>query len=218
MLLKLEHISKTYDEEAVLNDVSLSLDRGQSVAIVAPSGAGKSTLLSIAGLLLEPTEGRVIINGADAGELSEEERCAIRAEHIGFLFQHTQLIGSLRAVDNVTLPADFAHEAAKRLSDSEIEDRARDRLIAFGLEERLYHFPSQLSVGQKRRIATARALFLDPALIIADEPTNDLDAENAQLVIEALFAPVKKGEAGLLYATHDMSLAKRADRIVRLGE
>ena len=218
MLLKLEHISKTYDEEAVLRDVSLELDCGQSVAIVAPSGAGKSTLLSIAGLLLEPTEGRVVIDGVDASSLSEEQRCAIRAEHIGFLFQHTQLIGSLRAVDNVTLPADFAHEAGKRLSDAEVESRARERLVAFGLEDRLYHFPSQLSVGQKRRIATARALFLDPKLIIADEPTNDLDEQNAQLVIEALFAPVRQGKAGLLYATHDKALAERADRIVRLGQ
>ena len=215
MLLELKNISKSFDDAAVLSGVSLALDRGQSVAIVAPSGAGKSTLLSIAGLLYAQTSGQVLIDGADAAMLSDDEQSALRAQKIGFLFQHTQLVGTLTAAENAALPADFTKGAAAK-SDAEVDERARRMLADFGLGERLDYLPSQLSVGQKRRVATARALFNDPALIIADEPTNDLDAENSARVVDALFARVATGDAGLLIATHDQDLAARADTIVVL--
>ena len=214
MLLQVEGISKDFDGAQILSDVSFTVDRGESVAVVAPSGAGKSTLLSIIGLLLAPSSGSVIIDGVDAVALSDDERSAIRNEKIGFLFQHTQLIGSLRAFENVALPADFARSV--HMSSSEKVEKAKEMLVAFGLEDRLNHYPFQMSVGQKRRVATARALFLDPPLILADEPTNDLDKANAELVVDALFESVEKGTSALLFATHDMELASRATRIVRL--
>ena len=231
MLLELKGVSKTFAavegenaEVTVLKDITLSLDRGESVAVVAPSGGGKSTLLSIAGLLLQPTEGSVAIDGRDVTALPDDERSALRARNIGFLFQHTQLIGSLRALENVLLPADFADAKAVRTagqtqaeSFDAIQQRAVEMMCDFGLEERMLHFPFQLSVGQKRRIATARALVLEPALIIADEPTNDLDGENARRVVDALFRRVEAGDAGLLLATHDPALAQRADRIFEIG-
>ncbi len=216
MLLEVNNIAKYYGETHILEDVSFTLDQGESVAIVAPSGAGKSTLLSIVGLLLEPSKGEVLFNGVDVLALSDSEKAAYRAEKIGFLFQHTQLIGSLRAWENAALAADFAKSADAKLKDQEATMRAKELLEHFGLGERINYFPHQLSIGQKRRIATARALLMNPQLIIADEPTNDLDAENALLVTEALFARVKTGEAGLLYATHDRELAAKADKTLQL--
>ena len=216
MLLELRDISKSYEDASILDGVSLSLEAGKSVAVVAPSGAGKSTLLSIAGLLLRPTSGQVIIDGLDTATLDDDELSALRCQRIGFLFQHTHLIGSLRAIENAGIPADFLPREA-RLSTADINARAKEMLDHLGLEDRLYHFPSQLSNGQKRRIATARALFLNPRLIIADEPTNDLDVANAANVVDALFSRVESGEAGLLIATHDAALAERADDILELA-
>ena len=211
MLLELRNIGKAYDETAVLEAVDLSLDRGSSMAITAPSGAGKSTLLSIAGLLLAPTSGEVLIDGVDAGGLTDDERSHLRADKIGFLFQHTQMIGSLRAVENVTVPARFASEPRP-----EVAKRAIEMLGSLGMGDRVDYYPHQLSIGQRRRVATARALINDPALIIADEPTNDLDAENAEIVMRALFDRVAAGESALLYATHDPDLASRADTVLKL--
>jgi ABC-type lipoprotein export system ATPase subunit len=216
MLLQLRDITKDFGTGNILTDVSLTLDRGQSLAVIAPSGVGKSTLLSLAGLLLQPTSGEVLIDGVEPASLDDNARSELRAERIGFLFQHTQLIGSLRAIENVTTPANFVPAAARRLSKAGLEQQALQSLSALGLADRLYYYPYQLSVGQKRRVATARALLLDPALIIADEPTNDLDAANARIVLDALFARVHTGEAGLLFATHDESLAQRADGILKL--
>ena len=231
MLLELKNITMCFDapesaetgsqkeQVEILHDVSFSLDRGQSMAIVAPSGAGKSTLLSIAGLLLKPSAGSVFIDGVEASALSDDERSALRARSIGFLFQHTQLIGSLRAIENVLLPVDFAlsgHAGADQRACA--EERAKAMMAEFCLTERTYHYPFQLSVGQKRRVATARALVLDPPLIIADDPTNELDAENTERVVNALFRGVESGQAGLLFATHDMSLAKRADHVLNIAE
>ena len=218
MLLELKNVTKSFEEGAgdVISGVSFTLDRGQSLAVVAPSGAGKSTLLSIAGLLYAPTEGQVFIDDIDASALSDDEQSALRAEKIGFLFQHTQLVGTLTAAENASLSVDFAKNPDKQLTDDEIAERVERMLTEFGLGERMDYLPSKLSVGQKRRVATVRALFNDPALIIADEPTNDLDPENSARVVDALFARVKTGEAGLLLATHDAELAARADTVYKL--
>ncbi|MDO4841498.1 MAG: ABC transporter ATP-binding protein [Phoenicibacter congonensis] len=213
-ILKLEHISKTYSEQ-ILEDISFSLEKGESICVMAPSGKGKSTLLSIAGLLLAPTEGNVWINGVETTSLSDNEKSKLRSETIGFLFQHTQLCGALRAHDNISLPS-FFNKKESRLSKQEINKQADAMLDRFGLKDRKYYFPNQLSIGQKRRIACARALFLHPELIIADEPTNDLDEANKQTVIEALFEAVKTGESALLFATHDEEVAKLADKIINL--
>ena len=224
MYLELKGIGKSYGESTVLKDVSLSLDKGQSLAVIAPSGAGKSTLLSIAGLLLSPDSGRILIDGQDLTALADDDRSLVRGQKLGFLFQHTQLVGTLRAWENVAVAADFSHGhkaagkagAAGKGGEEAVKRQAIALLESFGLADRVHYYPHQLSVGQKRRIATARALFSEPDLIIADEPTNDLDEENAQRVVDALFERVKEGKSALLFATHDMDVAARADALYRL--
>lgn len=213
-ILKLANVSKKYDEQ-VLQDISFDLEKGKSICIMAPSGKGKSTLLSIAGLLLAPTGGEIFINGVETSVLSDNEKSKLRSETIGFLFQHTQLCGALRAHDNISMPS-FFNKKESRLSKQEINKQVDEMLTRFSLMERKYYFPNQLSIGQKRRIACARALFLQPELIIADEPTNDLDEANKKTVIDALFEPVKAGKSALLFATHDEEVANMADEIINL--
>ena len=209
--LQLKNVSKHY-AEPVLNNVNLTLDVGKSICVMAPSGKGKSTLLSIAGLLLAPTEGEVYLDGVETTALSDDVKSKLRSEKIGFLFQHTQLCGSLRAHENIALPASFNH--SNKVSD--IEKHVDEQLERFGLRDRKYYYPNQLSIGQKRRIACARALFLNPSLIIADEPTNDLDEDNKQVVINSLFEPVRASSSALLFATHDAEVAALADEVIRL--
>lgn len=208
MYLEMRGVCKNYGETAVLKDVSFGLEKGRSLAVVAPSGAGKSTLLSIAGLLLSPDAGSLLVDGCDVSALGDDGRSLVRGRKVGFLFQHTQLVGTLRAWENVAVAADFACGSE---SAEDVKRRSIVLLESLGLADRVHHFPHQLSVGQKRRIATARALINDPELIIADEPTNDLDRDNVARVVDALFARVRAGESALLFATHDMGVAARAD-------
>ncbi len=207
--LAVSGLSKSYGETDVLKDVSLTLEGGRSIAFMSPSGSGKSTLLSLLGLLLEPTAGSIMVDGRDVADLSDEGVSALRNTLFGFMFQHVQLIGSLRAVENVMVPALFQEKR-----DPAIKERAQALLRDFGLADRMNYFPYQLSVGQKRRIALARALLLNPPIIIADEPTNDLDGDSAGRVSDVLFDRVDKG-ALLLMATHDRALAERASTIMR---
>lgn len=208
MYLEMRGVCKNYGETAVLKDVSFGLEKGRSLAVVAPSGAGKSTLLSIAGLLLSPDAGSLLVDGCDVSALGDDGRSLVRGRKVGLLFQHTQLVGTLRAWENVAVAADFACGSE---SAEDVKRRSIVLLESLGLADRVHHFPHQLSVGQKRRIATARALINDPELIIADEPTNDLDRDNVARVVDALFARVRAGESALLFATHDMGVAARAD-------
>ena len=210
-ILEFKNVSKSYSEQ-ILDNVNFTLELGKSICVMAPSGKGKSTLLSIAGLLLAPTEGEVYLDGVETTALSDDAKSRLRSEKIGFLFQHTQLCGSLRAHENIALPASFH----SKTNVSDIGKRVDEQLERFGLRDRKYYYPNQLSIGQKRRIACARALFLKPALIIADEPTNDLDEKNKQTVINALFEPVRAGNSALLFATHDPEVASLADQLVRL--
>lgn len=207
--LTVNGLGKSYDETDVLKDISFTLEGGLSIAFMSPSGSGKSTLLSLLGLLLEPTAGSIMIDGRDVADLSDDEISALRNTMFGFMFQHVQLIGSLRAVENVMVPALFQEKR-----DLDIKERAQALLKDFGLADRMNYFPYQLSVGQKRRIALARTLLLDPPIIIADEPTNDLDGDSAGRVSDVLFDRVDKG-ALLLMATHDRALAERASTIMR---
>lgn len=211
MYLELKNVCKSYGEGAVLKGVSFGLEKGRSLAVVAPSGAGKSTLLSVAGLLLSPDAGSVLVGGRDVTALDDDARSLVRGCKVGFLFQHTQLVGTLRAWENVAVAADFARAAALFADAEAVKRRSIELLESLGLADRVHHFPHQLSVGQKRRIATARALINEPELIIADEPTNDLDRANAERVVDALFARVEAGESALLFATHDADVAARAD-------
>lgn len=208
-LLTVERISKSFGGNAIINETSFAVQAGDATAFVSPSGSGKSTLLSMVGLLLTPDTGRILTaNGCDALALPDKELSRLRQRLFGFVFQSTQLIGSLTALENVTAAAGFAGRL-----DFKPQERGVELLERFGLAERIHHYPHQLSVGQKRRVAVARAMLLQPAVIIADEPTNDLDEESAAAVADALFEYAAAGNA-LLYATHVPQLASRAKTVM----
>lgn len=202
-VLEARSLSMTYGENRIFDDVSFTLDEGESISITSPSGSGKSTILAIVGLLLTPMSGAVVVEGQDVTNASDEQRSCLRQSTFGFVFQHAQLIGSLRAYENVAVPARFAGKG-----DSDADDRAKQLLVELGLQDRLEHFPYQLSVGQKRRVAVARALLLQPKVLIADEPTNDLDSGSAHSVAGKLFEQVEQGRS-LILVTHDRELAAR---------
>ena len=211
-VLELSGVMKEYDGETILAGCDLQLRSGDFVAVVGESGCGKSTLLSVAGLLLSPSAGSVLVEGVNMAGVPDAEASAERARAFGFVFQHTQLIGSLRAIDNVLVPACFgaADMGAAAARAAELVER-------LGIAHRANHFPHQLSVGQKRRVALARALVLDPLAIIADEPTNDLDEPNADAVAAILREYAESGRA-VLVATHDVRLAAAAGRVLRLED
>ncbi|MGN0037729.1 MAG: ABC transporter ATP-binding protein [Coriobacteriales bacterium] len=212
-LLTVEQVSKSFGDNLIIKDTSFTVERGDATAFVSPSGSGKSTLLSITGLLLRPDSGRILTeDGADALALGDRELSRLRQRLFGFVFQSTQLIGSLTALENVTAPAGFAGKLPFKP-----QERGEELLERFGLVERLHHYPHQLSVGQKRRVAVARAMLLQPAVIIADEPTNDLDEQSAAAVADALFEYTAAGNA-LLFATHLPQLAARARTVMELED
>ena len=208
MAIESVNVTKSYGKETILDGLSLKIEAGESLAIAGASGCGKSTFISLLGLLLQPTAGEILFQGKKTSELTDNERAGIRNGRLGFVFQNPQLIGTLSALDNVLVPARLA---GKRNLRSEAE-RLLEKL---GLEDRLKHLPYRLSVGQKRRVAIARALLLDPAVILADEPTNDLDPALAVRVSDILFDLPPEGKA-LVVVTHDEGLAQRASRRVRI--
>lgn len=213
-LLKLENISKAFGGNPIIESTSFEVNPGDTIALTSPSGSGKSTMLAMAGLLTTPDSGSIIVEGgADALAFSDKQLSELRQKLLGFVFQSTQLIGSLRAIENVIAPSNFA---VGKLSFNP-EERAAELLERFGLADRMYHYPHQLSVGQKRRVAVARAMLLKPRIVIADEPTNDLDEESAKEVANALFEYAEQGNA-LLYATHVPALAKRAKTVMTLQD
>lgn len=222
-ILEVQGVSKSFIDpygapdgsnvNVIIRDASFTVEEGDTFAFVSPSGSGKSTMLSMAGLLLTPDSGTILVEGGvDVATLDDAALSRLRQRLFGFVFQSTQLVGSLRAIENVTTPAGFAGKL-----DFDPRQRAEELLERFGLADRMYHYPHQLSVGQKRRIAVARAMLLSPKVIIADEPTNDLDDESAVTVTEALFDYVSHGNA-LLYATHDMQLAERASTLMTMQD
>lgn len=213
-LLKLENISKAFGGNPIIESTSFEVNPGDTIALTSPSGSGKSTMLAMAGLLMTPDSGSIIVEGgADALAFSDKQLSELHQKLLGFVFQSTQLIGSLRAIENVIAPSNFA---VGKLSFNP-EERAAELLERFGLADRMYHYPHQLSVGQKRRVAVARAMLLKPRIVIADEPTNDLDEESAKEVANALFEYAEQGNA-LLYATHVPALAKRAKTVMTLQD
>ena len=200
-------------ELAVLANASLQLAAGEIVALVAPSGAGKSTLLHLAGLLERPDDGAVLIDGADTGGLSDAARTAIRRDRIGFVYQFHHLLGEFSAVENVMLPQMIAGvgRAAART-------RARMLLTRFGLAARLEHLPGRLSGGEQQRVAIARALANQPGLLLADEPTGNLDEATASIVFDELLGAVRAQGLAALIATHNPQLAARMDRVLTLQD
>ncbi len=198
---------------AVLRGADLSLRAGEIVALVAPSGAGKSTLLHVAGLLDRPDGGAVLIEGQDAGGLPDADRTAIRRDTIGFVYQFHHLLAEFTALENVVLPQMIANRPRRAA-----EDRARSLLSTFGLANRLDHLPGKLSGGEQQRVAIARALANEPRLLLADEPTGNLDVATAESVFSELLAVVRGHNVAALIATHNPELAAQMDRTVTLHE
>lgn len=212
-LLRAERVSKVYPDGnvAALSDVSLEIQRGEYTAIVGPSGSGKSTLLNLLGLLDEPTSGAIYFEGRLIAALPHTDR--IRATKIGFVFQSFHLLPMLTAIENVQLPM---FESA--LSLSQRRDKAHRLLERVGLAERAQHLPLRLSVGERQRVAIARALANDPALILADEPTGNLDSKSGQEVLE-LFSELRhENRITLLVITHDLQIAAAAPRVISMRD
>lgn len=208
-LLELQNIEKTYGNDIILSKVSFSLAKGTAIAIIGHSGGGKTTLLSIMGLLQQATSGKVLVDGFDIEGLDAYKLAKLRGQHLGFVFQRSRLINSLTALENVMAPAWFIRSGEK------LEQQAKDLLERFGLSHRLDHKPQELSLGQLRRVSLARALLLKPSILLADEPTNDLDPALAKEVSECLLRVRTEG-AGVVIVTHDLGLAGQADQTLRL--
>ncbi len=217
--LRAEGLTKEYTlgkaRLRVLRGVSLDVAAGEAVAIVGPSGSGKSTLLHALGGLDAPTAGRVQWYGQDLYALSSEARTRLRAEHIGFVFQAFYLLPELDVLENVLLPAValYGRRAGGRRSD-----RAVELLAAVGLSERMHHTPLELSGGEQQRVALARALMNEPEVVLADEPTGNLDTATGAQMLEALFAITRARGHTLVLVTHNEELARRCDRIVTLRD
>jgi putative ABC transport system ATP-binding protein len=194
-----------------LRGVDMQVYAGEMVCVVGPSGSGKSTLLGLIGGLDTPTRGTIEIDGVDISRMNEDQLTEVRNEKIGFIFQFFNLIPTLTALENVALPIHFA--AKPRFKP---EQRAKQLLTALGLEDRLRHRPSELSGGQQQRVAIARALANNPPLLLADEPTGNLDSESGALVLDALQQIRREAGTTVVIVTHDSLLAKRTDRVLKL--
>jgi lipoprotein-releasing system ATP-binding protein len=197
----------------VLRGADLTIGKGELVALVGPSGAGKSTLLHIAGLLERPSEGEVIIAGEQAGSLNDTERTLLRRAHLGFVYQYHHLLPEFTAAENVVLP-----QMINGVSRRQGLVRARELLAAMGLEPRMGHQPGQLSGGEQQRVAICRALANRPALLLADEPTGNLDPNTSETVFQELLRLVRTEGLSALIATHNPELAKRMDRMITLRD
>jgi putative ABC transport system ATP-binding protein len=194
---------------AILSDVSLAIARGETVAIMGASGAGKSTLLALLAGLDEPTSGTVRLAGNELTTLDEDGRAAVRARHVGFVFQSFHLVPSLTALENVMLPLELTGRADARST-------AREVLGRVGLAERVGHYPRQLSGGEQQRVAIARAFVTRPDVLFADEPTGNLDTATGERIMDLLFGLNAATGATLVLVTHDTALASRCGRVIRL--
>lgn len=215
-MLKVQNVSKIYtkgsQEIKALNDLNLSVESGEFVAISGPSGSGKSSLLLTLGGMLSPTQGKVWIDGQSFYDTKHEQRANIRKEKIGFLFQSFYLIPYLSAIQNVQLPL-----LINGANEKEQYDRAINLLQRFGLSDRLDHKPSELSIGQQQRVALARTIANDPKIILADEPTGNLDESMSEIVISFLKEMSKEGKTVVL-VTHDSNISKIANRNIMISD
>jgi len=213
-LIRMDGIKKIFYTDEVethaLADVHLQILPGEYIAIAGPSGCGKTTLLSILGLLDTPTEGKYVLSSEDVSNLSPADRARIRNRQIGFIFQAFNLIGDLTVYENVELPLTY-----RGMSTGERKKRVQEALERVGMSHRMKHYPSQLSGGQQQRVAVARAVAGDPAILLADEPTGNLDSTNGEAVME-LLRELHRGGATICMVTHDARYARHADRSIHL--
>jgi len=215
-IIRLDNISKTYRMgSSVINAVfnaSLTINKGEFVAIVGPSGSGKSTMMNMVGALDLASKGEIFLDGIDIEHLAESKLAQIRGKRIGFIFQTFNLIPTLNALENVALPMIF-----QGVSRGKRMEKARGLLKEVKLEKRMYHLPNELSGGERQRVAIARALANDPEVILADEPTGNLDSKTGEEILNMFIELNKKGKT-IIMITHDHNLAKRAQRIIRLSD
>lgn len=214
-ILKVEHLSKIYgkDENQVvaLNDVSFSVQEGEFVAIIGPSGSGKSTLLHILGGVDRPTSGKVFMNGQDVYQQKEEQLAIFRRRQVGLIYQFYNLIPILNVRENLTLPVLMDGRKVDREYEEEL-------LTTLGLKGKEHHLPNQLSGGQQQRVSIGRALMTSPAVVLADEPTGNLDSKNSQDIIDLLKTSNQKYEQTLIVITHDEKIALQADRVMEIED
>ncbi len=206
-MIEVDGVVKKYGSVVALDGVSFSVEEGEWVTIMGPSGSGKTTLLNLIAGLDTPTSGRIVIKGEEVSSMSHEERSRFRRENIGIVFQQFHLIPYLTALENVML-AQYIHSIPDR-------DEAMIALKLVGLEDRADHLPSQLSGGEQQRVAIARAIINDPSVLLADEPTGNLDAENERIVLE-IFSKLKDEGKALVVVTHNPEVAEWGDRVIRI--
>jgi putative ABC transport system ATP-binding protein len=212
-ILSVEHLSKLFKTGeqtlSVLNDISFDIEAGSASAIVGPSGSGKTTLIAICAGLERPSEGAVTLKGIPLQRAGEEELARVRNQFVGFIFQSFQLLPSLTAIENVMVPAEIRGENHAR-------NRAAELLVRVGLNNRLHHYPLQLSGGEQQRVAIARAFINRPAILFADEPTGNLDSETAGEIVRLIFDLNANAGTTLMLVTHDHELTRQASRVITL--
>ncbi len=212
-ILSVRNLSKTYSAQgkslSVLSEVNFEIQQGSTVSIVGPSGSGKTTLLGLCAGLDRATTGSVILNGITLDQLNEDERARVRNLHVGFIFQNFQLLPTLTALENVMVPLELRGE-------KDVKSRALSLLDKVGLAARGHHYPSQLSGGEQQRVSLARAFSNSPKILFADEPTGNLDTETGQKVEKLLFELNRDAGTTLILVTHDLELASKTSRIIRL--
>lgn len=210
--IKTENLKKIYKTEEgyveALKGINIEIEKGKMIAIMGPSGSGKSTFLHLLGGIDKPTEGKIFIKGKDLYKMSEKEIAHFRNKNLGFVFQFHYLLPEFTAIENVAIPAIISQK-----SEKEAIKKAKNILKNLNLEDRLYHKPSQLSGGQQQRVAIARALINNPEIIIADEPTGNLDSENSKIVMEIFKKLNKEYNVSIIIATHDIDIAKYCNHI-----
>ena len=212
-MIQTQGITKSFGNLQVLKGIDLTINKGEVVAIVGPSGAGKTTLLQIIGTLDTPDNGKLFINETETGKLSEKELAAFRNKNIGFVFQFHQLLPEFTALENVMIPALIAREKA-----SDAEKRAKEILDFMKLSDRMNHKPAELSGGEKQRVAVARALINNPAVILADEPSGSLDTKNKEELHSLFFELRDQMHQTFVIVTHDEQLAANTDRVIHIKD
>ncbi len=212
-VLQAENLTKIYksgnNELVVLDDVSFSAEQGTSLSIIGPSGSGKTTLLGLCAGLDIPTRGTISLMGFKLNKMDEDDRAYVRNQFVGFVFQNFQLLTTLTALENVMIPLELR-------GDKGVESKAKELLERVGLKDRMHHYPTQLSGGEQQRVAMARAFINSPKILFADEPTGNLDEENADHVTDLLFNLNKEEKTTLVLVTHNLELAKKTERILRM--